>query len=444
MLIVSQESALPTELYIDAPKVRVLQVPSPGSDERRCYVEHELADQLGRDLTNLAASLTDGLYLADLRKVIASLASESQLDQVRVRELINEYRIGSREDYFGKLDLDRLRQAQQQFQERVKGQEYAIKKVYETLLVARAGLARESKPKGVFFFVGPSGVGKTYLAQNLADFLFADLGKSFIRFDMSEFKEEHTTSKMIGSPPGYVGFTEGGALTRAIRERPFSVVLFDEIEKAHPRVLDLFLQILDEGRLTDSHGQTAFFTEAIIVFTSNIGARSNVTDGRESEYDALSKILKAESDPETCRQKVRDHYEEAVNRYFMQEISRPELLNRLSGSIVPFNHIDTTEVMLDIVRSHLDDLRSHFDRERADMGWTLQFDDSVAQMIVSSYKTKILEFGGRKIRDAIEREIKPNLAVAVLSAEMRTARHMCFSVGVDTSTGSVLVKDIYC
>ena len=191
---------------------------------------------------------------------------------------------------------------------------------------ARAGVVglatgQASKPKAAFFFAGPTGTGKTFLAKKLAEYLF-DTEEAFVRLDMSELKEEHTVSKLIGAPPGYIGYEEGGQLTNAVRERPFSVILFDEMDKAHPRIMDIFLQILDDGRVTDSRGQTVFFTESIIVFTSNIGARTiNSNKQAIGERENLDRII--------AKQKIWQHrgckrtfYQGSIG-IFLYEISRP-------------------------------------------------------------------------------------------------------------------------
>jgi len=239
-----------------------------------------------------------------------------------------------------------------------------IKRAYTGL----AGLQHSKKqrmPKGTLFFVGPTGVGKTELAKSLAQFLFGD-EEACIRFDMSEFNHEHSDQRLVGAPPGYVGYEEGGQLTNAVKKRPFSVLLFDEIEKAHVRILDKFLQILEDGRLTDGKGETVHFSETVIIFTSNIGA--------------------AEVQFSEDKTSVREEFIEKVKRHFIEVAGRPELLNRLGDNVVPFNFIADPGVLINIARTKLRPLRERlrekyyiadlvFDNEEKALGSIVQLVD---------------------------------------------------------------------
>lgn len=435
VMVSLQDTMVPIELYTASPKTAVLPIPMPSKADRMVYLQH----RLGQDYIHLEliADLTDGLFLRDLDNIASEARNASELSAREVRRLVNKYRLGEQEDYWGQLSIEKLNGALRWFteQEGVKGQDEALRRVVEVLILARAGLSgvasgTASKPRGVLFFAGPTGVGKTFVAKKLAKFLF-NTEEAFLRFDMSEFKEEHTISKFIGSPPGYVGYEKGGLLTNAVRERPFAVILFDEIEKAHPRIMDIFLQILDEGRLTDSRGQTVFFTETVIIFTSNIGTRT--TDSRGSpikEREDLEKIIQEECDLEQKKQRVREHFARAVERFFTFEISRPELLNRIGNNIVPFNYIQTPEVQTQIVRSHLQRIREEVeDRYRA-AGYRVEFEDSVAEWLVQRHGEKMTLFGGRGVTNAIEDEVMKPLARAILRAEYQNRQRLCFRVRI--------------
>ena len=260
---------------------------------------------------------------------------------------------------------------------RVKGQDQVIRRVDSVIKRAYMGLSglqhsgRQQMPKGTFFFVGPTGVGKTETAKALARFLFGD-EEACIRFDMSEFSAEQSDQRLIGAPPGYVGYEEGGQLTNAVKRRPFSVILFDEIEKAHGRIFDKFLQILEDGRLTDSKGDTVSFAETVIIFTSNIGAAEVAVD----DPDPGEKFV----------QKVREH--------FVKTLGRPELLNRLGEkNILPFNHLTDSFVLLKIAAAKIAPLRKKLrDKYRAQLELA---DESVAlEMLLRGHRR---ENGGRGI-----------------------------------------------
>lgn len=448
------DTMIPVELYNHSPKCSVIPIPIPDAEDRHQYLRHHLHD--GESL-RFIANLTEGMYLRELDPIINDLRQLddfSSLSQQQIRQKVNIYRIGESEDYWGKLDIKILNEAarrvgkdqkelnrhdadvktseQAKSFDIVRGQDEAVQKVIDVICIARSGLSgmasgTVAKPKGVLFFAGPTGVGKTFLAKRLTKFLFGT-EDSFIRIDMSELKESHSDSKLIGSPPGYVGHERGGMLTTAVLERPYSVILFDEIDKAHQRILDIFLQILDEGRLTDSRGQTVYFTETVIIFTSNIGARERDKNEKPiSESDDLEEILKITNEEERQRA-VRKHFREAVERFFKSEISRPELLNRIGNNIIPFNHIDTEKKQIEIIQQHLTRIESDFADKYRESGYDLTFDPSVAEMLVGKHREDIKQFGGRGITNAIEHEIMAKLAQSLLNAEYQGRSNRLFHV----------------
>lgn len=445
IMVALQDTQLPLELYTHAPKVRVLPIPVPDKTDRLAYLSHKLGATYAH--RELAADLTDGLYLHDLDAIARELHGRTDADSREVRRLVNRYRIGEQEDHWGSLDIEKLAQGEDWFtrQEGVKGQKEAIERVIDMLVLARAGLTgmaggTAAKPKGVLFFAGPTGIGKTFVAKKLAKFLFST-EEAFVRFDMSEFKEEHTVSKLIGSPPGYVGYERGGLLTNAVREKPFAVLLFDEIEKANPKILDIFLQLLDEGRLTDSRGQTVFFTETVIIFTSNIGARALDSRGNPiAEQSTLDQLLATEATDNDRQQRLREHFRGAVENFFLYEIARPELLNRIGNNIIPFNYIHSVDVQKDIIRSHLQRIAGEFADKYRRQNHRLQVGDDVVDRLVARYGARISRFGGRGITNAINDEVMLPLARAVLEAEYENASDRRFSPEIVGPGGGLEIK----
>lgn len=293
----------------------------------------------------------------------------------------------------------RLRSMEEALGTRIKGQDAAIKTVSEAVRLARTGLGNPNRPVGSFLFVGPSGTGKTELAKALSEFLFHD-ESSLIRFDMSEFMEEHSVSKLIGAPPGYKGCDEEGQLTGKVRTRPYSVVLFDEIEKAHPRVLDIFLQIFDEGTLTDANGRKCSFRNAVIILTSNLGsgelaAKKEMGFGAKPE-DAAA--IHARMD-ERIRAAIKSHL-------------RPELVNRLS-SIVQFHQLAPADIR-EIVGKCLAALNARL----ADRQITVTLSPEVVDLLVKEGFSP--EYGARELERTIERLISRPLAEAILADSIKS------------------------
>ncbi len=296
-------------------------------------------------------------------------------------------------------ELERLLRMEEALHRRVVGQDEAVRAVANAVRRARAGLQDPNRPIGSFIFLGPTGVGKTELARALAEFLF-DTEEAMIRIDMSEYQERHTVSRLIGAPPGYVGYEEGGQLTEAVRRRPYSVVLFDEIEKAHPEVFNTLLQLLDEGRLTDGHGRTVDFRNTIVIMTSNIGSRWIKELGVEA---------------------ARERVMEELDRTF-----RPEFLNRID-EIILFHSL-TREDLKRIVDIQMERLRGLLAQRQMGLEWTDALREHLAEVGYDPV------FGARPLKRVIQREVQDPLALAILRGEFREGD----TVRVDVRDGRVV------
>ena len=303
-------------------------------------------------------------------------------------------------------ETQKLLRMEQGLHERVVGQDDAVRVVSNAVRRARAGLQDPNRPIGSFIFLGPTGVGKTELARALAEFLFDD-EHAMIRIDMSEYQEKHTVSRLIGAPPGYVGYDEGGQLTESVRRRQYSVVLFDEIEKAHPEVFNVLLQLLDDGRLTDGQGRTVDFRNTVVIMTSNLG--SQLWEGEAAvSRDAINQVL-------------QNHF-------------RPEFLNRID-EIVVFHSL-RREHLAEIVDIQLRRVKKLL----ADRGYNLEVSDSARAYIAEAGYDPT--FGARPLKRAIQRELQDPLALRILSGEFDEGDTISVDRGTDGLTFSVTVPAV--
>jgi ATP-dependent Clp protease ATP-binding subunit ClpB len=297
-------------------------------------------------------------------------------------------------------EREKLLRMEEELGRRVVGQGQAVSAVSRAVRRARAGLQDENRPLGSFLFLGPTGVGKTELTKALAEYLFDD-DQAMVRIDMSEFMEKHSVSRLIGAPPGYVGYDEGGVLTEAVRRRPYQVVLFDEVEKAHPEVFNVLLQVLDDGILTDGQGRTVDFKQTIIVLTSNLGSQ------------ALSQLPEG-SDAAKAKQDVMD----AVRAHF-----RPEFLNRLDDMIV-FDRL-SREDMSGIVQIQLKRLEKRLAQRKI----ALELDEGALAWLAEEGYDPV--FGARPLKRVIQRSLQDPLAEMMLAGDIRDGDTIPVSAGAD-------------
>ena len=336
----------------------------PTIEKRVSYLQKSL-----QQLAGLAAEKRTSVESADLYAVVAKQTG-IPLGKVQSKE------------------RDRLVNAEGTLKKRVVGQDHAVKIVLDAVFESRSGLNKKGQPMGSFFFLGPTGTGKTELSKALAAFLFED-ESALIRFDMSEFKEEHSVALLYGAPPGYVGYEEGGLLVNKIRQKPYSVVLFDEIEKAHKSVFDLFLQILDEGKLHDRLGRVGDFSNALILFTSNIGSQFIVDSFNQGKIPQNNDLMD-----------------------IMQNYFRPEFLGRLT-EIVPFSPI-TEKTVTRIFEIHLKGLLKLL----AEQEITLQMDDEVKRTI--AMKGYNPQYGARPVLGIIRKELRHPLSKLIISGQVKS------------------------
>jgi ATP-dependent Clp protease ATP-binding subunit ClpB len=272
------------------------------------------------------------------------------------------------------------------------GQDEGLEAVANAVRRARAGLQDPNRPVGSFIFLGPTGVGKTETARALAEFLFDD-ERAMVRLDMSEYMEKHAVARMIGAPPGYIGYEEGGQLTEAIRRRPYSVVLFDEIEKAHPDVFNVLLQILDDGRLTDSKGRVVDFKNTVLIMTSNLGSRAiqAATENPLADREIRTEVL----------QVLRDHF-------------KPEFLNRIDD-IVVFKQLGREEIA-QIIDVQLEKLRKTLEER----GITIELEQSAKDLLIEEGYDPV--YGARPLKRAIQTRIQNPLAVSLLKGDIASGQ----------------------
>lgn len=416
-IIVNKLNDLPSWFFLDNPAVKVINISTPRREERETFIKggnnfssffdrqiynEEIGfyqqpenQHLLEELQNKFIGATDQFSFTDINS-LRLLCKNEKLHLKELPSVVDLFKFGLKDNPWNAIDRTQVANAFEILQRRVKGQDLALKKTVDVIKRAVTGMASlqhssNSHPKGVLFFAGPTGTGKTELAKSMAELIFGD-EKNFIRFDMSEFSQSHSDQRLLGAPPGYVGYEAGGQLTNAVRNNPFSIILFDEIEKAHPLILDKFLQILEDGRMTDGQGKTVYFSEAVIIFTSNLGISQEIQDPATGMVQR-KQVVTPELDYEEVQQKVM----EGIERYFKEKISRPEILNRIGENIVIFDFIRPQVAEL-ILNSQIKKIISRVSEEKK---IRIEISDKAREHLLEAAKGN-LENGGRGIGNVVE------------------------------------------
>ena len=419
VLIVNKVNDLPAWFFLGNPDVKTIQVLSPNESERRDFISGEKLnrffdpevwkkDQLimqqsdgmekVKKVINRFVGLTEGFSYSDLLGMRV-LCRNEKFGIMDLPKVVDFYRFGIRENKWNTVSFETVHSLENDLTNEIVGQELAKGKILD--VVKRSVVQRNSgnnRPKGILFFAGPTGTGKTESAKILAKNIFGDQS-CCIRFDMSEYRQEQSDQKLLGAPPGYIGYESGGQLTNAVRNNPFSILLFDEIEKAHPSIMDKFLQILDDGRLTDGQGNTVYFSESIIIFTSNKGIIEEVQE--QDQYGRIRFVNKQLIRPEEYNtEQVQQQVISSVLDYFKNRLGRPELLNRIGvNNIVVFDFI-RPNTALQILDNQIKDQLGYFKNN-------LEIDVRLSDMVKNDLRKqvqhkKVLENGGRGIRTMVE------------------------------------------
>ena len=408
VLVVNKVNDLPAWFYLQNPNVKIITLGFPTKEERENYVKGEKnfpsffsrtirdselgyylehSDELAK-LQDRFVALTDGFSFKEFNSLRQLCKNECH--HIRdMCDIIDLYKYGIKENPWKNLDRTKINKAS--FEKRVKGQNTAISKTLDIIKRAITGLAglqgsSHTRPKGILFFAGPTGTGKTETAKTLAEILFGD-ENCCIRFDMSEYSQGHSDQKLLGAPPGYIGYEAGGQLTNAVKKNPFSILLFDEIEKAHPSIFDKFLQILEDGRMTDGQGNTVYFSESIIIFTSNLGIFTS------NEYGAREANVTIDMPYEEMSAKIR----QAIENYFKINLGRPEILNRIGENIVVYDYI-RPDVAREILSAQIKKIRQNL---LTDKKIDVQLSEKAFNVLQES-ALKNLQNGGRGIGNVVE------------------------------------------
>lgn len=427
IMVVEKFNDLPAWFYYNNPNVRTISIPNPDKDLRTIFIDKEYTEftenETLRKVKDKFIDGTDGLKhreLKELRNLFQRLRLKNST--IDILDAVSIYKYGIIENMWHSIDKNKIAHLQELLKKRVKGQDQAISKTVNIVKRAVSGLSGlqhssgQNKPRGVLFFAGPTGTGKTELTKALAEELFGD-ENNCIRFDMSEFAESHADQKLFGAPPGYVGYEAGGQLTNAIKERPFSILLFDEIEKAHPSIMDKFLQILEDGRMTDGQGNTVYFSETLIIFTSNLGISRQYVDANGLEHrEKLVNLCESyeEIAPKVIRE-IKNHF-------------KPEVLNRIGNNIIVYDFI-RAESAKSIVRAQINKINSKIQKQnKISIEIT---EESLVYYDTLASREEVLEMGGRGIGNLMEEKYINPLADFIFEADLKEGDKLIIALESD-------------
>lgn len=392
-------ASLPSWFYQGNPGQRVITIPTPNRGDREAYVDHAFEQgAVPERAREKFIDTTDSMKLLELDEIrrlflADHLCSAEDDPSNHLASLVEMYKYGIRENRWAEVAEKLKDDPLAILKRRVMGQDQALARIVTVLkrsVMGLSGLQHSSvgKPKGVLFLAGPTGTGKTEVVKAVTELLFGD-ERSYKRFDMSEYSAENADQKLFGAPPGYVGYDQGGQLTNAVRENPFTVLLFDEIEKAHPSIMDKFLQILEDGRMTDGQGNTVYFGETLIFFTSNAGVSEEVRDISGCVIERKTRIKPGEPYEEMERKVI-----DALSVCF-----KPEVMGRIGDNVVVFNYISEEASRL-IARSQIERINRGI---KSKCGITIEVRDSAFELLFSlARRPEVVDKGGRGIGNLVE------------------------------------------
>ena len=397
ILVVDRYNDIPPWFFLNNPNVRTILIPNPNRIIRELYITKYFKALEAQELSKIRGrftDLTDGMRLQEIGE-LRRLHQNLGLSIEEIGDAVSIYKYGFKDNPWEMMRTKLSGDILKNIERRVMGQRTAAEKIVRVIkrsVMGLSGLQHSSesmKPRGILFLAGPTGTGKTEMVKTVTELLFED-EKVLIRFDMSEYSAEHSDQKLFGAPPGYVGYDSGGQLTNRVRNNPFSILLFDEIEKAHPNIMDKFLQILEDGRMTDGQGNTVYFSETLIFFTSNVGISVEMNDPVTGRVTGRKYIVHPGEPYEDIEKKVED----AMKNHF-----KPEVLNRIGENIVVFDFI-SREASDTIVSSKLNKIISNIFRDKK---LEIRQDDQVMELFYSKCRTEKIQLdGGRGIGNELE------------------------------------------